>query len=142
MPKRVLIVEDNPISLELLTELVQAEGHRAIPALSGTEALSLARAELPDLILMDIQLPGLDGLTATRILKAEPETKEIPVVGISAHALREDVERALQAGCVAYLSKPLDTRDFIDLMAGLLGQDSSSLPSPLGGEGEVEGRGR
>jgi CheY-like chemotaxis protein len=124
MPKRVLIVEDNPISLELLTELVQAEGHRVITALSGTEALSLARAELPDLILMDIQLPGLDGLTAIRILKADPETKEIPVVGISAHALREDVERALQAGCVAYLSKPLDTRGFIDLMAGLLGKDA------------------
>ena len=123
MPKRVLIVEDNPMSLELLTELVQAEGHRVIPALSGTEVLSLARAELPDLILMDIQLPGLDGLTAIRILKAEPETKEIPVVGISAHALREDVDRALQAGCAAYLSKPLDTRAFIDLMAGLLGED-------------------
>ena len=142
MPKRVLIVEDNPISLELLTELVQAEGHRVIPALSGTEALSLARAELPDLILMDIQLPGIDGLTVTRALKAEPTTKEIPVVGISAHALREDVERALQAGCVAYLSKPLDTRGFIDLMAGLLGQDSSSLPSPLRGEGEIEWRGQ
>jgi CheY-like chemotaxis protein len=124
MPKRVLIVEDNPLSLELLTELVEAEGHRVIIALSGTEALSLARAELPDLILMDIQLPGLDGLTATRALKAEPETKEIPVVGISAHALREDVERALQAGCVAYLPKPLDTRRFIDLMAGLLGKDA------------------
>ncbi|MBI3781675.1 MAG: response regulator [candidate division NC10 bacterium] len=124
MPKRVLIVEDNPISLELLTELVQAEGHRVITALSGTEALSLARAELPDLILMDIQLPGIDGLTVTRALKAEPTTKEIPVVGISAHALREDVDRALQAGCAAYLSKPLDTRDFIDLMAGLLGNDA------------------
>ena len=123
MPKRVLIVEDNPMSLELLTELVEAEGHRVIPALSGTEALFRARAELPDLILMDIQVPGIDGLTVTRALKAEPETKEIPVVGISAHALREDVDRALQAGCVAYLSKPLDTRDFIDLMAELLSED-------------------
>ena len=124
MPKRVLIVEDNPMSLELLTELVKAEGHRVIPALSGTEALSLARAELPDLILMDIQLPGIDGLTVTRALKAEPTTKEIPVVGISAHALREDVDRALQAGCTAYLSKPLDTCGFIDLMARLLGRDA------------------
>ncbi len=124
MPKRVLIVEDNPMSLELLTELVKAEGHRVITALSGTEALSLARAELPDLILMDIQLPGIDGLMVTRTLKAEPRTKEIPVVGISAHALREDVERALQAGCVAYLPKPLDTRRFIDLVTGLLGTDA------------------
>jgi len=123
MPKRVLIVEDNPIGLELLTELVQAEGHRVISAVSGSQALSIARAERPDLILMDIQLPGMDGLTVTRALKAEPETKEIPVVGISAHVLRDDMDRALQAGCVAYLPKPLDTRRFLDLVIQLLGRE-------------------
>ncbi len=121
MPKRVLIVEDNPLSLELLRELVEGEGHRVIPAISGSEALSIARAERPDLILMDIQLPGIDGLTVTRILKTEAETREIPVVGISAHALRDDIDRALHAGCVAYLPKPLDTRRFRDLVARLLG---------------------
>lgn len=140
MPKRVLIVDDNPIGLELLTELVQAEGYWVIPAISGSEALSIARAERPDLILMDIQLPGMDGLTVTQALKAEPETKEIPVVGISAHALRDDMERAIQAGCVAYLPKPLDTRRFRDLVIRLLGEKPSSLPSLPGGEGEVEGR--
>ena len=123
MPKRVLIVEDNPISMELLSELVQAEGYGVIPAVSGSEGLSIARAEHPDLILMDIQLPGIDGLTVTRALKAEPETRKIPVVGISAHALQDDMARALQAGCVAYLPKPLDTRRFRDLVVSLLSGD-------------------
>ena len=123
MPKRVLVVEDNPLSLELLRELLEGEGHRVIPAISGSEALSIARAERPDLILMDMQLPGIDGLSLTRALKAQPEMKEIPVVGISAHAMRDDIDRALQAGCVAYLPKPLDTRRFRDLVARLLGGD-------------------
>lgn len=140
MPKRVLIVEDNPLSLELLREVLEADGHRVIPAISGSEALSLARAERPDLILMDIQLPGIDGLTVTRALKAEPETREIPVVGVSAHAMRDDIDRALQAGCVAYLPKPIDTRRFRDLVARLLGGDSGrSGESPRCSERPKEG---
>ncbi|MGH7411735.1 MAG: response regulator [Candidatus Methylomirabilis sp.] len=129
MPKRVLIVEDNPLGLELISELIKAEGHVAITVTDGAEVLAIARAQRPDLILMDIQLPGVDGLTVTHTLKADPETKEIPIIGISAHALRDDVQRALQAGCTAYLPKPLDTRCFRDLVAQLLGEDPSSLPS-------------
>jgi CheY-like chemotaxis protein len=121
MPKRVLIVEDDPFSVELATELVQVDGHQAIVATSGSEALSIARAERPDLILLDLQLPGVDGLTIGRALKTDTTTKTIPIVGISAHALPEDEARALQAGCVAYLRKPLDTRGFLDLMRRLLG---------------------
>jgi CheY-like chemotaxis protein len=121
MPKRVLIIEDNLSNLELTSELIQATGHQVICATSGNEALSIARAEQPDLILLDIQLPGVDGLTVARALKAEPATKEIPIVGISAHAMPEDEARALQAGCIAYLRKPLDTRGFLDLMEWLLG---------------------
>jgi len=121
MPKRVLIVEDNPFSLELTSELIQTKGHQVICATSGNEALSIARAEQPDLILLDVQLPGVDGLTVARALKTEPATKEIPIVGISAHAMPEDEARALQAGCIAYLRKPLDTRHFLDLMERLLG---------------------
>jgi len=121
MPKRVLIVEDNLFSLELTSELIQAKGHQVICATSGNEALSIARAEQPDLILLDVQLPGVDGVTVARALKAEPATKEIPIVGISAHAMPEDEARALQAGCIAYLRKPLDTRRFLDLMERLLG---------------------
>jgi CheY-like chemotaxis protein len=121
MPKRVLIIEDNLSNLELTSELIQAKGHQVICATSGNEALSIARAEQPDLILLDIQLPGVDGLTVARALKAEPATKEIPIVGISAHAMPEDEARALQAGCIAYLRKPLDTRHFLDLMERLLG---------------------
>ncbi len=123
MPKRVLIVEDNPHSLELLRELVQVEGYQALTASSRSEALSIARAEHLDLILMDIQLPGVDGLTVTRELKGEPTTKDIPIVVISAHALPRDEDRALQAGCVAYLPKPLDTRRFLDLVIQLLGRE-------------------
>ena len=121
MPKRVLIIEDNLSNLELTSELIQATGHQAICATSGNDALSIARAEQPDLILLDVQLPGVDGLTVARALKAEPATKEIPIVGISAHAMPEDEARALQAGCIAYLRKPLDTRHFLDLMERLLG---------------------
>ena len=121
MPTRVLIIEDNLSNLELTSELIQATGHQVICATSGNEALSIARAEQPDLILLDIQLPGVDGLTVARALKAEPATKEIPIVGISAHAMPEDEARALQAGCIAYLRKPLDTRHFLDLMERLLG---------------------
>ena len=123
MPKRVLIVEDNPISMELLREVVEAEGYRVLAATSGSEALSVARAEHPDLILMDIQLPGIDGLTVTRALKAQQDTKEIPIVGVSAYASHEDIDRALEAGCMAYLPKPLDMPRFLDLLKRLLGPD-------------------
>ncbi len=123
MPKRVLIVEDNPISMDFLRELVEAEGYRVLAATSGSEGLSVARAEHPDLILMDIQLPGIDGLTVTRTLKAQPDTKEIPIVGISAYALQEDMDAALEAGCMAYLPKPLDMPRFLDLLTQLLGRD-------------------
>ncbi len=126
MPKRVLIVEDNPISMDFLRELVEAEGYHVLAATSGSEALSVARAEHPDLILMDIQLPGIDGLTVTRALKAQQDTKEIPIVGISAYALREDIDSALEAGCIAYLPKPLDMPRFLDLMGQLLGKDSQA----------------
>ncbi|MGH7428035.1 MAG: response regulator [Candidatus Methylomirabilaceae bacterium] len=125
MAKHVLVVEDNPQSVELISELIQAEGYRVTTAMSGDEALSKARAEIPDLILMDIQLPGVDGLTVTRALKTDAETMRIPIVGISAHVLKEDVQRALEAGCIAYLPKPLDTRRFLDLVARLLRGDRS-----------------
>jgi len=126
MPKRVLIVEDNPTSMDFLRELVEAEGYRVLAATTGSEALSVAGAEHPDLILMDIQLPGIDGLTVTRALKAQQGTKEIPIVGISAYALPEDIDSALEAGCIAYLPKPLDMPRFLDLMGQLLGRDSQA----------------
>ncbi len=124
--KRVLIVEDNPSSMEFLRELVEAEGYRVLAATSGSEALSIAGAEHPDLILMDIQLPGIDGLTVTRALKAQQDTQEIPIIGISAYALREDMDAALEAGCIAYLPKPLDMPRFLDLLNQLLGRDDHS----------------
>jgi len=140
MAKRVLIAEDNPQSLELMRELVQADGHEVIAVTNGRDAITVARLERPDLILTDIQLPDIDGLTVTRTLKRDPSTEAIPIIGISAHALQEDVERAIQAGCVAYVSKPLDVHGLRGLLAWLLGNPSSRSAVRRGGwEGEGEG---
>ena len=142
MRKRVLIIEDNLSNLELLSELVLADGHRVITLTNGRDAIQVARAERPDLILIDIQLPGVDGLTVARALKAEPATREIPVVGISAHAMQEDEQRAFEAGCIAYLRKPFDTLRFRDLVGQLLSGDHSSPPSPPKGAEHGEGEAR
>ena len=108
----ILIVEDNETNMELATALIVASGHTALQARTAEEALREARSELPALILMDISLPGMDGLTATAILKKEPTTKDIPVVALTAHAMKGDEAKALDTGCCGYLTKPIDTRAF------------------------------
>ncbi len=115
--KRILIVEDNPISMDLVYDLLEVSGYQVDKATDGFEALKLVKEKPYDLILMDIQLPGLDGLTATRILKEDPKTKEIPVVALTAHAMDGDDERALNAGCDGYIPKPIDTRSFVKSVA-------------------------
>lgn len=115
--KRILIVEDNPISMDLVYDLLEVSGYQVDKATDGFEALKLVKEKPYDLILMDIQLPGLDGLTATRILKEDPKTKEIPVIALTAHAMDGDDERALNAGCDSYIPKPIDTRSFVKLVA-------------------------
>lgn len=115
--KRILIVEDNPISMDLVYDLLEVSGYQVDKATDGFEALKLVKEKPYDLILMDIQLPGLDGLTATRILKEDPKTKEIPVIALTAHAMDGDDERALNAGCDGYIPKPIDTRSFVKLVA-------------------------
>ena len=106
----ILIVEDNPLNLELISDILDANGYRVLSATTGSDALKLVEAEPPDLILMDIQLPGLDGLTVTGIIKDEPKTRGIPIIALTAHAMRGDEERAREAGCDGYISKPIDTR--------------------------------
>lgn len=115
--KRILIVEDNPISLDLVYDLLEISGYQVDKATDGFEALKLVKEKPYDLILMDIQLPGLDGLSATRILKEDPETKDIPVVALTAHAMEGDDEKALNAGCDGYIPKPIDTRSFVKAVA-------------------------
>lgn len=110
--KRILIVEDNPMNLELATDLLEAAGYVVIQAGTAEEGVELARVESPDLILMDISLPGMDGLEATAILKKSPDTKGINVVVLTAHAMKGDEEKARAAGCAGYITKPIDTREF------------------------------
>lgn len=110
---KILIIEDNLLNLELATDLLAANGFVVSSAPTAEEGLRLARELLPDLVLMDFSLPGMDGLSATKHLKANPATRHLAVVGLTAHAMKGDEETALNAGCDGYLSKPIDTRTFV-----------------------------
>jgi CheY-like chemotaxis protein len=108
--EKILVVEDNPLNMELAVDVLGAAGYIVLQAENAERGIALARAERPALILMDVRLPGMDGLSATEILKGEPETREIPVVALTAHAMKGDEEKALAAGCKGYITKPIDTR--------------------------------
>lgn len=112
--KVILLVEDHPQDLELVTDLLHGAGYQVLAATTAEEALVLINAHRPDLILMDIRLPGLDGLQATRLLKADPATRTIPVIALTAHAMPEDQERIRDAGCDAHLTKPLRAQLFLE----------------------------
>lgn len=108
----ILVVEDNPANQMLTSAVIEREGYQVELAASAVEAEHLIAAHKPDLILMDVQLPGLDGLSFARALRSAPETAAIPVVALTAHAMAGDREQALGAGCAGYISKPIDTRTF------------------------------
>src|SRR3989449_9158722 len=112
MTKRalILLVEDNEANQLLASAVLELEGFEVRIAGSGSEVFEVLRDCVPDLILMDVQLPGQDGLTLTRMIKADPATSPIPVLALTAHAMTGDRELALAAGCAAYISKPIDTR--------------------------------
>jgi CheY-like chemotaxis protein len=109
---RVLVVEDNEVNQMLVRAVLEREGYRVEMVASSAEAFDSVHRSLPDLILMDIQLPGEDGLSLTRRLKADPSTARVAIVALTAHAMEGDREQALSAGCVGYISKPIDTRMF------------------------------
>ncbi len=115
--EKILIIEDNAMNLELATDLLETAGYVVIQAETAEKGIKLARVEFPDLILMDVGLPGMDGLEATALLKQDSATKEIPVVSLTAHAMKGDEEKALAAGCTGYLTKPIDTREFSKAVA-------------------------
>ena len=119
-PAVILIVEDNPANQMLAEAVFQRFGYRVDLAGSAAEALASIQRERPDLILMDIQLPGQDGLSLTRQLKADPEMKSIPVVALTADAMAGDRQLSLEAGCIGYITKPFDTRALGDQIAGFL----------------------
>lgn len=110
--ERILLVEDNLVNRRMAEFLLKARGLVIIEAVNGMEAVERARSERPDLIIMDLQLPGMDGLEATRIIKADPELRHIPVVAMTAYAMSGDRERVLAAGCDGYITKPIDTKEF------------------------------
>jgi CheY-like chemotaxis protein len=111
--KKILIIEDNLLNLELATDLLEANGFVVASAQTAEDGLRRAHELLPDLVLMDFSLPGMDGLTATKNLKADPATCHLIVVGLTANAMKGDEESARAAGCDGYLTKPIDTRTFI-----------------------------
>ncbi|MBA4790171.1 MAG: response regulator [Rhizobiales bacterium] len=113
MPKTVMIVEDNELNMKLFHDLLEAHGYRTVETRNGIEAMGLAREHMPDLILMDIQLPEVSGLEVTKWLKADPELKGIPVVAVTAFAMKGDEERIRAGGCEAYLSKPISVAKFL-----------------------------
>jgi len=120
MTKMILIVEDEPKNLTLLRDLLQVSGYKTIEATDGEKGVELAKASKPDLILMDIQMPKMDGLEATQILKADAATSNIPVLALTSYAMKGDEERILQAGCDGYLAKPFNIQELLKTVAEYL----------------------
>ena len=116
----ILVIEDNAANLKLAAFLLESAGHTVISAPDAEAGLTLARSEQPALILMDIQLPGMDGLEATGILKADAATREIPVIALTALAMKGDEERIRAAGCDGYIAKPLSYKEFLGTVSSQL----------------------
>ena len=121
MTKTVLVVEDNELNMKLFHDLLEANGYNIVQTRNGLEAIDLARTHRPDLILMDIQLPEVSGLEVTKWLKDDPELKAIPVVAVTAFAMKGDEERIRQGGCEAYVSKPISVPKFLETIKTYLG---------------------
>jgi two-component system, cell cycle response regulator DivK len=121
MPKTVMIVEDNELNMKLFHDLLEANGYQTIQTRNGTEALALARSHKPDLILMDIQLPEVSGLDVTRWIKEDETIRHIPIIAVTAFAMKGDEERIRAGGCEAYLSKPISVAKFIETVRHFLG---------------------
>lgn len=119
MPK-ILLVEDNEMNRDMLSRRLQRQGMQVVIAVDGQQGVALARSESPDLILMDMSLPVLDGYEATRQLKATPETKKIPIIALTAHAMTGDRERSMEAGCDDYDTKPVELPRLLSKIKGLL----------------------
>jgi two-component system cell cycle response regulator DivK len=126
---RILVIEDNPANMALATFLLQSVGHVVLSTTDAEAGLTLAREQQPELILMDIQLPGMDGLKATALLKQDDATRAIPVIALTALAMSGDEQRIRAAGCEGYIAKPFAYREFLATIAAQLAQSSQSVPS-------------
>ena len=115
--QRILVIEDNALNMKLVRSLLLRGGYQVIEAGDAETGIAQAQEQHPDLILMDIQLPGMDGLSATRHIRSDATLRDIPVVALTSYAMQEDKENTLDAGCVGHISKPIDTRKFLDLVS-------------------------
>ncbi len=120
MAKKILIVEDNELNMKLFNDLLQAHGYETVQTMDGRDALKLAREHSPDLILMDIQLPEISGLEVTKMLKADDDLKAIPVVAVTAFAMKGDEEKIRDGGCEGYVAKPISVPHFLDTVKKFL----------------------
>ena len=128
LTKTVLIVEDNELNMKLFHDLLEAHGYHTVGTRNGGEAMTLARIHHPDLILMDIQLPEVSGLEVTKWIKSDPALRHIPVIAVTAFAMKGDEERIRQGGCEAYLSKPISVAKFMETIRRFL--NSADDPRP------------
>jgi CheY-like chemotaxis protein len=124
---RILVVEDNPLNLKLVRDVLTAVGYDVVEAQSGEEGVALAGSCAPDLVLMDLQLPGIDGYEALRLLRQDPRLGGVPVVALTAFAMREDRERTARAGFDGYLSKPISVREFPSQVGGFLSKGRADV---------------
>lgn len=120
MPKKILIVEDNELNMKLFNDLLQAHGYETIQTMDGRDVLDIVRAQMPDLIVMDIQLPEISGLEVTKMLKADDKLKSIPVIAVTAFAMKGDEEKIREGGCEGYLAKPISVPSFLETIASFL----------------------
>ncbi len=124
MAKKILIVEDNEVNRVLMKDLLAYHGYEIIEAADGAAGIETAKKVRPDLILMDMQMPIMDGIQAVTRLKADPDTRDLKIVGVTSFAMKGDRERILQAGCDEYVAKPIDTRELPKLVKRLLGEEA------------------
>ena len=118
--EKILIIEDNAMNMELTTDLLKVSGYAVTQAETAEQGIKMAQNQKPDLIIMDIGLPVMDGLSAVEILKKDEKTKDIPILALTSYAMKGDREKILEAGCEGYLAKPIDTRKFADEVKAIL----------------------
>lgn len=130
MTRRILVVDDHPINLKLACDVMEHEGYLVDRAGTADSALACIERNLPDLILMDLGMPGMDGLALTRMLRSRESTRHILIVAVTAFAMKRDEERAMEAGCDAYIAKPIDTRKLPAQLAALMAENALRAPNP------------
>jgi CheY-like chemotaxis protein len=127
--KTILVIEDNELNMKLVKGLIKIGKFCLLEANDAESGIQQIREQRPDLVLMDIQLPGMDGLSATKIIKEDPELKDIPIVALTSYAMQGDEEKALAAGCTGYITKPIDTRNFLKTVSEYLKDDEHKKES-------------